>query len=589
MERVTTLHDLIQIGALKSALQSISLDSYPGRVASQTEFKAMNEDEKRSFKGLVVIDGAQWYATVRGADPTLAKKIYSGDGGLHVGVWNREAKKYFLTEIIDGKICTVEKISTQPDTSTGAKAPEENKVKENSTMAETNMSLLDEFGENALKDIKNESKPAVSPVEVAADAKEKTEAQKNREAKEKEIAEIKTKVSGQELADRSSVISKNQKLGRLIAYVTKTDSTVKVSKKQVVKMLQGKPALKADAPETIKAEHDAGKKVPTKYFQKRTSACLRNTNPGSVIGTVIATPIGGCFDLNDLSNPEKRYEFDEKHTDLQYKYHPIEETYIVLSAWYDGKIKEDEVNMGANATTVQLVNTVVAARKNEETSKPKVRAKLVQNKDVRKSLLIPGNYFPAKVYETITYQNLSAKDAAELNYNFESMLKNDDDGSILAQLNESSTNNIVRTATGVTSDVFAEGKSAGPATFGEIPTYYDKTKNLTEVKIAKRDKKASKGKSGVFTYPFIYHKLDDREQGPFAIPEFKKVFDSFHIDEDKFISAVDKSTKTTRTSSSKVTLSNDDFLRAALLGGDIIQGVGSPISKIQENLLDIFN
>ena len=93
---MTTLHDLIQIGALKSALQSISLDSYPGRVASQTEFKAMNEDEKRSFKGLVVIDGAQWYATVRGADPTLAKKIYSGDGGLHVGVWNREAKKYFL-------------------------------------------------------------------------------------------------------------------------------------------------------------------------------------------------------------------------------------------------------------------------------------------------------------------------------------------------------------------------------------------------------------------------------------------------------------------------------------------------------------
>ena len=360
-------------------------------------------------------------------------------------------------------------------------------------------------------------------------------------------------------------------------------------KKFLKRNADGKIVYYLALPQTIKAEHDAGKKVPTKYFQKRTSACLRNTNPGSVIGTVIATPIGGCFDLNDLSNPEKRYEFDEKHTDLQYKYHPIEETYIVLSAWYDGKIKEDEVNMGANATTVQLVNTVVAARKNEETSKPKVRAKLVQNKDVRKSLLIPGNYFPAKVYETITYQNLSAKDAAELNYNFESMLKNDDDGSILAQLNESSTNNIVRTATGVTSDVFAEGKSAGPATFGEIPTYYDKTKNLTEVKIAKRDKKASKGKSGVFTYPFIYHKLDDREQGPFAIPEFKKVFDSFHIDEDKFISAVDKSTKTTRTSSSKVTLSNDDFLRAALLGGDIIQGVGSPISKIQENLLDIFN
>ena len=587
---MSNLKDLIKIGALKSALQSISLDSYPGRIVNQTEFKAMNEDEKQKFKGLVVIDDAQWYATVRGADPTLAKKIYSGDGGLHVGIWNRESKKYFLTEIVDGKVCTVEKISAQPNVNVGTKVPTQNKEKEIKNMAETSMDLLNQFGQDALDDIKNGAKPAAP--EATADlagAEKKTVAQQNREAKEKEIAEIKTKVSGQGLADRSSVISKNQKLGRLIAYVTKADSTVKVSKKQVVKMLQGKPVLKTDAPDTIKADYDAGKKVPNKYFEKRTSACLRNTNPGSVIGTVIATPIGGCFDLNDLSNPEKRYEFDERHTDLQYKYHPIEETYIVLSAWYDGKIKEDEANMGANATTVQLVNTVVAANKNEETNKPKVRVKLVQNKEVRKSLLIPGNYFPAKVYETITYQNLSAKDAAELNYNFESMLKNDDDGSVLAQLNESSANNIVRTATGVTSDVFAEGKSAGPATFGEIPTYYDKTKNLTEVKIAKRDKKASKGKSGVFTYPFIYHKLDDREQGPLSIPEFKKVFDSFHIDEDKFIAAVDKSTKTSRAKSPKVTLSNDDFLRAAILGGDIIQGVNAPISQVQENLLDIFN
>ena len=583
---MNNLKDLIKIGALKSALQSISLDSYPGQVITQSEFKAMSDSEKLNFKGLVVIDGAQWYATVRGAGPTLAKKLYSGDGGLHVGVWNREAKKYFLTEIIDNAAHTVERISAQLDSKEGIETPAKNEDKEKETMAENNaMDLLNQFGEDALKDIKEKTTPAAATTEAP---KEKTKAQENREAKEKEIAEIKTKVSGQGLADRSSVISKNQKLGRLIAYVTKTDSTVKVSKRQVIKMLQGKPALLSNAPEPIKADHDAGKKVPNKYFEKRTSACLRNTNPGAIIGTVIATPIGGCFDLNDLSNPEKRYEFDEKQTDLMYKYHPIEETYIVLSAWYDGKIKESDVNMGANATTVQIATTVVAAKKDDETAKPKVRAKLVQNKDVRKSLLIPGNYFPAKVYETIAYQNISAKDAAELNYNFEAMLKNDDDGSVLAQLNESG-NNIVRTATGVTSDVFAEGKSAGPSTFGEIPTYYDKTKNLTEVKIAKREKKASKGKSGVFTYPFIYHKLDDREQGPLSIPEYKKVFDSFHIDEEKFIGAVDKSTKKSSSKSARPTLSNEDFLRAALIGSDMIQGVDTSISKVQENLLDIFN
>lgn len=111
---------------------------------------------------------------------------------------------------------------------------------------------------------------------------------------------------------------------------------------------------------------------------------------------------------------------------------------------------------------------------------------------------------------------------------------------------------------------------------------------LKEVKIARRAKKESKGKSGVFTYPFIYHKLDDRENGPLAVPEFKKVFDNFHIDEDKFISVVDKSTKKSTSRSAKVTLNNEDFLRAAILGGGLIQGSSSTISQIQENLLDIF-
>ena len=373
-----------------------------------------------------------------------------------------------------------------------------------------------------------------------------------------------------------------------MGFVTKTNDTVKVSKRQVAKMQQGKPVLSSDAPQDVKAEHDAGKKVPAKWYEKKVSACLRNTNPGAIIGVVIATPVGGRFDLNDLSNPNKSFEFDETQMDLKYTYHPKEEAYVVLGAWYDGKILEDDTVIGSKATTIQLVNSVAAASANDASGKPKVRPKLVQNRDARKSLLIPGNYFPAKVYETIAYQNLSAEDAAALNYNFEAMLKNDENGKVAEELNAGSNLNIVRTATGVTSDVFAQGKSAGPATMGEIPTYYDKTANLKEVKIARRAKKESKGKSGVFTYPFIYHKLDDRENGPLAVPEFKKVFDNFHIDEDKFISVVDKSTKKSTSRSAKVTLNNEDFLRAAILGGGLIQGSSSSISQIQENLLDIF-
>lgn len=475
---MTTLHDLIQVGALKSALKPVSLDSYPGQIVSHSEFNSMGDAEKLSFKGLVVIDGAQWYATVRGADPTLAKKVYSGDGGLRVGVWNREKKKYFLAEVIDGALNVIERLTVPGNTDNRAEAQPEKSEKENKTMADSKaVDLLDSFGEEALKNIKENAKPAEEPTVAAGDPKEKSKAQENKEKREKEINEIKTKVSEQGLADRTSVVSKNQKYGRLMGFVTKTNDTVKVSKRQVAKMQQGKPVLSSDAPQDVKAEHDAGKKVPAKWYEKKVSACLRNTNPGAIIGVVIATPVGGRFDLNDLSNPNKRFEFDETQMDLKYTYHPKEEAYVVLGAWYDGKILEDDTVIGSKATTIQLVNSVAAASANDASGKPKVRPKLVQNRDARKSLLIPGNYFPAKVYETIAYQNLSAEDAAALNYNFEAMLKNDENGKVAEELNAGSNLNIVRTATGVTSDVFAQGKSAGPATMGEIPTYYDKTAN----------------------------------------------------------------------------------------------------------------
>ena len=128
---MTTLHDLIQVGALKSALKPVSLDSYPGQIVSHSEFNSMGDAEKLNFKGLVVIDGAQWYATVRGADPTLAKKVYSGDGGLRVGVWNREKKKYFLAEVIDGALNVIERLTVPENTDNRAEAQPEKSEKEN--------------------------------------------------------------------------------------------------------------------------------------------------------------------------------------------------------------------------------------------------------------------------------------------------------------------------------------------------------------------------------------------------------------------------------------------------------------------------
>lgn len=584
---MSNLNDIIKVGALQNTLKEISLNNYPHPVVTMSEFEAMDDEAKNTFNGIVTIDDSKWFATVKGLKPTLAKKLYSGNGGLKIGIWNRESKKFLLAEIIDGKTSTIKRI-TAPNPKNKAYQEKEKNDMADTKISREDLDLMDKFGTEELDKIQNDSTTPTTPAPAGEGKaeKEETAASKKRKENDAKIDQIRAKYSGQSLADRTRVVSKNFAEGKLMGFITKTDATVKVTKAQTDKLVAGEKVLRADATDDVKKKFENGEKVASKNYEKRYTPKLRNANPGAIIGAVIATPEAGRFDLNDLSDDKKVFSFDETKTDLKYSFHPLEQLYLVLSAWYDGKIKEDDTILGKKASIINVEYVMVKPKKDAtgEEAEPKMRPKLSHNKDLRKSLLYPGNFFPIKIYETIDYQNLSEEDAASLNYNFAAMLKGDKGTTTLAEFNEVDPEFIKMTADGVTSKVFAPGASAS-GEFGTVPAYYDKDEILSEVKIAKRIKKVSE--KGTVTYPFVYHKFQD-EKGPLSVPAYKKVFDNLHIDESELSQAVSNASKSrSRVSGKKLTTT--DFLQAALKGNGTIKGFDASVAQIQKNLMGIFD
>lgn len=582
------LSDYIKLGALQENLKEISLADYTKKVISVSEFRLMDDEAKNNFVGIVTVDEPQWYATKRGAKSSLAKRIYSGDAGNLIGTYDKEKKHFLLAEVIDGKRNIIEKVS--------APQPVNNKIikeKEKTIMAEMtlggtplDLGKMSGLGEEALNGIVGDAtKPMEEAVTADESGKKPSAAALKREENDAKIDKIKAKVSGQSLADRKSIISKNVSMGKLMGFVTKTDDTIKVSKAQVFKTQNGKKILKDDADQEIKDKHSKGEQVPAKYFVKRSSVKLRDANPGAIVGAVIATPEAGRIDLNDLSDENKKFVFDDSKSDLKYSFHTLEELYVILAAWYGGKIFEDDTVLGDRASLIEMDYVMYTPKSKDGTAQePRFRTKLKHKKEIRKSLLTPGNFFPIKIYETINYQNLSEEDAKSLNYNFEAMLKKDDKNVLLNEFNAVDSEFIKKSADGVTSKVFAPGKSADGSDFCKVPAYYNKEENLTELKIAKRIKKVSD--KGVVTYPFVYHKLDDVEHGPLSVPAYKEVFDNFHMDANVLINAIGKATTTNRSKAGKK-LSTNDYLKAALKGEGETVGLKASISEMQDSILGL--
>lgn len=582
---VNTLNDLIKVGALQSNLKEVSLSNYPNSVITYSEFKAMSDTDRAIFKGIVTVDDSKWCATLKGVKPNRARKVFSGDGGLKCGSWDKEKREFFLGQIIDGKKCTIDKVKSSilpsevnktvtdnSGTLESENLSETRKEKENNMEKANGMDLLDAFNTETLNELKAEANTVIN--ESVEDKKP--------DRKSEEINKIKAKVSDHQLADRTVLVNENQKNGRFIGFVTKSDATVKVAKAQVVKIQAGKKLLKPDAPVEIKEKHDKGESVAAKYYVKRSALKFRHANPGAVVGVVIATPANGEINLIELQDPSAKLSFDKANTTLKYKYHPIEEAYIILSAWYGGNIKEDDTLLGAKASFLKEEFYPVISKDADMSATPKFKAKLKHNAEIRSSMLCPENYFPLKIYDTVKYQNLSEEDALVLNYHLEAMLKNDTNNELLTELTEDDPDKIVKTPEGVTSKLFAPGVSAGPATTGEIKAFYSKEEVVKDVMIAKRNKKESKSKPGTYTYPFVYKTIDDVD-GPLSVPQYRRVFDSFHIPEEEFKKLTSRAGKSSRTRKNRPTITSEDFLKASIIGG-IVQGSSTQLSEVQAHL-----
>lgn len=441
---------------------------------------------------------------------------------------------------------------------------------------------LSNFDQKALDDLKNSAE-----AEKAKEESEKTPNQKKRAENLELVNKIISKVSATDTADTSTIVAHNRNFGKFLGFVTKTNEVIRLGKIGIKKTgADGKPILKSSAtPENIKKfNEDPEAKIPKNQFELIQTLNFRQSAPPSPFAGVLETPASGRFapslikTMAGSSIPINKEAGDDLIVDLMDK----EELFCMINAWYGGRIPESDKILGEDAGYL-CVKARVVKEKNATPDNPgKVRQRLVVDGG-RKKLLVPGNYFPIKVYKEVPYQNLDKDTAAMLNNHIEALLKGDKDGSILAGFNAKDKDAVKKTTAGVTSKVFRAGASAGPDTTGDIKTFWDKSQNVKSVMLPVREKVESKGKPGTYSYKYEYYELNS-ENGPLSVKQYKEVFDLFGMSPDEFSEKISAASKSKKKKKSSMDIDNQTLLKALASGGGLVADSNRTFSEIQESL-----
>lgn len=175
------------------------------------------------------------------------------------------------------------------------------------------------------------------------------------------------------------------------------------------------PAVKQQYQDYL-AKKEGVKCPPLKFFMREHALNFRQSKPGKIIGMIIGTPVTvDKIDFNDIMAGKADF-VREDNPELTTKVLGIEYAYIYLVGNYDGRIMESNAVLGAAASWIN-VKGVVDTKAFEKTKEYKLRysLKLEAASKARKSLLIDGNYIPAKLYKSVAASAITAANAQGLN------------------------------------------------------------------------------------------------------------------------------------------------------------------------------
>ena len=261
-----------------------------------------------SEEATLVVDNCAWAATVRGEPIEQSQTIYSGDAAGNVGVFSRR-KLTFSVQVLDGNaLRTIRE--------------KQFKLKEELNMDNFNLDPLQ---------LKAALAGAGAPAATFSDA-----------------------------AATASTAAPAGK-GTLIAFITKTNSTVKASLKDPTKIGPDGKAMK-------------GQTDPAQIV-------FKNAAPGQIIGAIIKTPAANGGQVVKV--------FDK------------DEAQIAIAKKFGGVVSESEDILGRGIASQITLKMAAATSKNAPTGG--VRTSFVLKSRIsRSTVLTEGNYLPMKMFEVGT-------------------------------------------------------------------------------------------------------------------------------------------------------------------------------------------
>lgn len=488
-----SLERLHEIGCISTAYSNV--DYHSKGTVCLAELLSWSESKQARFQGVVICDDCLWAATLEKIPITKASKVYTSDGKM-LCCWDSSKRLLFIRELVENKLVTTKQIKL-PD-------KEENNMAENSM---ANLGNVDLTGIEGLEEMNSFSDNAAPQTESV-----KTENKGVKSEQSRRNAEFIERMNSQEIAiaDNAALVIDNQKYGRSLGFITRTDKSVRLSVAQVRKTdAQGHYILVDNADADVKKKYadylKTGKNCPAAAnFKKEGRFRFKQARPGKIVGMIISIPV--ATDVNFISAMKNGVSTDGGNmTDRTVKILPMEYAYLYLINMFDGRIKEDEELMGARAAWLEVKAVVANPASGKKTNdsvvntdyKIRYSMKLTAKTDTRKTLITDGNFVPMKSYKAYSQAEITTPEVqAALNNNVAMLLSNptrleslaDDDKALVTNNN--------------TAAKYFELSAGDRKDIGAVDTY-DGQGILDVVKIAVRDKREKKDGTG-YTYPFVF-------------------------------------------------------------------------------------
>lgn len=489
-----TLEELQSAGALPTTLGDVSFDrSVPISVVLK-----MSATERSLFDGVIVADDCEWAATARKLPIERATSVYSGSHDGKLGQYRKDTRTYYYKEYVDGSLVTTNLFQL-----------EEKRMDNNVTFDPA--AFAQEMQQGA----------AVTPAtSFGENAGEKTRVDRVAQYNQ-QVQDARKKIGSGKLANRTDIVANNQKYGRLVAFITKTDSVTK--------------------PEVVKTKDKSGAVISRDIV-------FKNASPGTVKGAILQIPAGSDVSLTKLGADQDLLT-DEANKSTKIQFLSVDAAHTKITTLFDKKIRESEAVMGDKATIIFADTQLITNKEGEQELKTSLK---LEDKQKRSTLLTEGNYFPIAAYKTINTVDMSAEDKACADLNIKAIISPRDPskGTTYEQLSDASKQNVKLAGDTVTSTWFDNGMPIS------AKRYDNKEEDVAVVAVPRRVIKKSKDGDKI-QYKFEYFTPEETV----ASPKYRGIVEATGLSTETFLAKLKPFT--TRKSSGKNqrdTISADDYL-----------------------------